>query len=164
VHVRLLQPDDGERLIDLFRRLSPESRYYRFHVPVTTVADEELVAQLPTYLDVDDRNHVALAGVVDEEDRGKTIIAVARFRRQDDSNRAEVAIVVRDDWQGYGVGRELIAQAVEAARAVGIKELIAWVHYTNRTAQYLMSRLPYRFEHHPEQGEDYVVVHLDHET
>lgn len=164
VGVRLLRPDDGERLIDLFKRLSPESRYHRFHVPVTAVSDEELVAQLPAYLDIDDRNHVALVGVVDEENRGETIIAVARFRRQGESDHAEVAIVVRDDWQGYGVGKELIAQAVEVARAIGIKEFIAWVHYANRATQYLMSRLPYRFEHHPEQGEDYVVVYLDRET
>lgn len=164
VHVRLLQPDDGERLIDLFKRLSNESRYYRFHVPVSAVSDEELVAQLPAYLDVDEHNHVALVGVVDEADHGETIIAVARFRRQGESGRAEVAIVVRDDWQGYGVGKDLIVQSVHVARAVGITEFIAWVHYANRAAQYLMSRLPYRLEHHPEHGEDYVVVLLDHET
>lgn len=160
VGVRLLRPDDGERLIDLVKRLSAESRYYRFHVPVSTVSDAELHAQLPAYLDVDDRNHIALVGVVDEEGRGETIIAVARFRRQNGGDRAEVAIVVRDDWQGYGVGKGLIAQTVEVARSVGIRDLIAWVHYANRTAQYLMSQLPYRLEHHPEHGEDFVIIHL----
>lgn len=160
VVVRLLRPDDGELLVDLVKRLSPESLYYRFHVPIGTVSDPELYAQLPAYLDVDDRNHIAVVGTVEEEGRGETIIAVARFRRQNEGDRAEVAIVVRDDWQGLGIGKDMIAQTVEVARSVGIKTFIAWVHYANRTAQHLMAQLPYRLEHHPEHGEDYVLVHL----
>lgn len=164
VTVRFLRPDDGERLIDLVKRLSAESRYYRFHVPYGTVSDAELYAQLPAYLDVDDQNHIALVGVVNEEEQGETIIAVARLRRQSDRDRAEVAIVVRDDWQGLGIGKDLIAQTVEVARSIGIKQFIAWVHYGNRAAQHLMAQLPYRLEHHPEHGEDYVIVHLENRT
>lgn len=160
VQVRFLERSDGDLLLDLVQRLSPESRYHRFHVPMNFVSEEELRAQLPPYLDIDRTDHVALIALAEEE--GKDVaIAVVRFKREPQADEAELAVVVRDDWQHQGIGAQLVAQGVAVARCLGIKRLIAWVQGTNRAAQRLVARLPYRIEHHPQRGEDYIILHID---
>lgn len=161
VTVRYLRRDDGELLIDLVTRLSSQSRYHRFHTPVSYVSRAELEAQLPPYLDVDDRNHIALVAVVDEPGRGETAISVARFRRLETGDEAEVAVVVRDDWQRSGLGTAITLQLIEVARSVGIRRFVAWVQGDNRGALLLTARLPYRVEHQLQRGEFTIVVHLD---
>ena len=80
VKVRFLERSDGDLLIDLVRRLSSESRYHRFHIPMDFATDEELRAQLPTYLDVDRQDHIALVATIQESGKDAAV-AVARFRR-----------------------------------------------------------------------------------
>lgn len=159
VRVRFLTPDDGALLVDLIKRLSPESRYYRFHVPVEFHSDEDLWARIPPYLAVDQQNHVALVALVQEGEQ-EAAIAVVRFARQPGEEEAEVAVVVRDDWQRLGIGRRLVMQAVDVARALGIKRLSAWVQPGNRQALRLAAALPYRTEHRFEGGESHVVLHI----
>ncbi|MDW8317169.1 MAG: GNAT family N-acetyltransferase [Anaerolineae bacterium] len=159
VRVRFLTPDDGELLVDLVKRLSPESRYHRFHVPVEFRSDEELWARIPPYLAVDRENHVALVGLAQEGER-EAAIAVVRFARQPGEEEAEIAVVVRDDWQRLGIGRRLVMQAVEVARTLGIKRLAAWVQPDNRQALRLAAALPFRSEHRFEGGESHIVLHI----
>jgi acetyltransferase len=161
VKVRFLEREDGALLIDLVHRLSSESRYHRFHIPMDFATDDDLRAQLPAYLDVDQRDHIALIALAEEENGQEAAIAVVRFKRGPQPDEAELAIVVRDDWQRLGIGVQLVIQAIDVARRVGIKRFLAWVQGTNRSAQRLVADLPYRIEHHPERGEDYIILHAD---
>lgn len=161
VKVRFLERGDGELLIDLVRRLSSESRYHRFHIPMDFATDEELRAQLPAYLDVDHTDHIALVALAEEADGKEAAIAVVRFKRGPQPDEAELAIVVRDDWQRLGVGVQLVIQAIDVARSVGIERFLAWVQGSNRSAQRLVVNLPYRVEHNPAHGEDYIILHVD---
>ena len=56
VRLRLIRPDDKDRLRAGFARLSPESRYLRFFVPKSTLTDAELVYLTET----DGVDHVAI--------------------------------------------------------------------------------------------------------
>lgn len=160
VQVRFLEPSDGNLLLDLVQRLSPESRYHRFHVPVSFMTEKELRAQLPPYLDVDRTDHVALIALAQENGQDAAI-AVARFKRGPQPDEAELAVVVRDDWQHLGIGVQLVTQAIAVARCLGIARFLAWVQGTNRAAQRLVARLPYRIEHHPQRGEDTIVLYVE---
>lgn len=159
VHVRFLTPDDGALLVDLVKRLSPESRYHRFHVPMEFHSDEDLWARLPPYLAVDRENHVALVALVQEEGR-EAAVGVARFARQPGEEEAELAVVVRDDWQRLGVGRHLVMQSIEVAQALGIARLSAWVQPNNQQALRLAAALPYRAEYRFGGGESHVVLYI----
>lgn len=117
IEIRPITPADRTGLADAFDRLSPESRYRRFFSGVPRLTDREL-----DYLvDVDHHDHEALLAI---DPRTREGIGVARYVRIGPAS-AEPALVVADDWQGRGVGSELLRLLVERARAEGIRRFEA---------------------------------------
>ena len=56
-------------------------------------------------------------------------VGVARYVRLDeDPEEAEFAIAIADDWQGRGLGRVLLGELVDAARADGLRRLRSTGH------------------------------------
>lgn len=159
VQVRFLEVQDGDLLVDLFCRLSPATRYMRFHVPVVNITPEEIAEQLPQYTNVDRSNHVALLASVNG-DGGETAIGVARFQRRPGAEEAEAAVVVCDDWQRHGVGAALLERLIQVALSAGVKRFCAWIQGSNRAAMRLVAGLRMKTTHHPGHGEDYIVMHL----
>jgi RimJ/RimL family protein N-acetyltransferase len=125
VVIRPIEPDDKERLRDAFERLSPESRRRRFMGPADELSDEDLM-----YLtEVDHRRHEAL--VATDPESG-AILGVARWVRQPGRREvAELAVAVVDDWQGRGMGIELVTCANRRAREEGIERYHAIVSTDN---------------------------------
>jgi RimJ/RimL family protein N-acetyltransferase len=118
VLIRPIRADDVERLRAAHGRLSPLTRYRRF-----LTAKPYLSAADAAYLSViDGCDHYALVATFAESpDADETIVAVARFVRSlEDSSAAEFAIVVGDDWQGEGIGHELMGRLVDAAVTRGV--------------------------------------------
>lgn len=123
VRVRLITPADKGGLIAGLARLSPRSRYLRFHRMVERLSDDEL-----RYLtEVDMRDHFAWVAVSLDEP-GQPGIGVIRYVRDAaDRRTAEVAITVVDDWQGVGLGRLLLETLLVSAMMNGIEWLRAIV-------------------------------------
>jgi len=72
---------------------------------------------------VDGHRHVAWLALTPDE---RTGVGVVRYvRAADDDQSAEVAIAVADDWQGGGLGGELLRQTVDHARLAGLDLLTA---------------------------------------
>src|SRR5438046_1328851 len=74
IRIRAIRPDDKQRLVDHFNRLSARSVYFRFFRSKKRLTDEEL-AQF-TELDFDDQ--VALVATLGQGDE-ETIIGVGRY-------------------------------------------------------------------------------------
>ena len=125
VSLRLLRPDDKERLAAGFARLSSESRYQRFFTGKERLSEAEL-----RYLtDVDGERHFAICAI-GADGRG---VGVARFiRLASDPEIAEFAITVVDELQRKGLGRILTDRLIAAARERGVKLLRAEVLANNR--------------------------------
>ena len=160
ISVRFLTPTDGELLVDLVQRLSPNTRYLRFLVAIEDVPVEAATRKLPAFLAVDGVDSVALMASV-EENGIETAIGVARFNRSSGSDAAEVAVVMRDDWQRQGIGQVLMKQLAEVARQLGIKRFCAVVLATNRGAHSLIKGLGYPYQSHVSHGEDEIVIYLE---
>ena len=62
--VRPLTEDDAPLRVDLFRRLSPNSRYQRFHIPMEHVSDETIWQGASDMAHVDQINQVALIALL----------------------------------------------------------------------------------------------------
>lgn len=119
VTVRPMGKDDAERILDLHNSLSFDSQYYRFFGPKPRLTEAEAA-----YLaDVDFSKRFAIAAEVTEDDR-KRLVGVGRFDVQDD-NTAEAAIVIRDDYQGMGLGTALLERMREVGRGAGIEAFVA---------------------------------------
>ena len=160
VDVRFLTPADGELLIDLVQRLSPNTRYLRFLIAAEEVPLDAATRKLPAFLAVDGVDSVALLASV-EENSHEVALGVARFKRSPGSDDAEVAVVMRDDWQQQGIGQALLRQLTDVARSLGIKRYYAVVLATNRGAHSLIKALGYRYQSHISHGEDEIVIYLE---
>jgi RimJ/RimL family protein N-acetyltransferase len=135
IEIRPIRPDDRELLAEGVRRMSPESRYRRFFSPMSKLSEQQL-----TYLtEVDHHDHEALVAVEAGTERG---VGVARFvRSQDDPELAEIAVAVADDWQGKGIGSELLHRLTERARDEGVRRFSASIQEENRPMRGLFAEL-----------------------
>jgi RimJ/RimL family protein N-acetyltransferase len=125
VLIRQVQSADAPLLADGFARLSATSRWMRFLTPKKELSPAEL-----SYLtDVDHHNHEALGALDHGDGRG---VGIARYiRHADDPYAADIAVTIVDDWQGRGLGTELLAQLSDRARQEGIHRFTALVAAEN---------------------------------
>jgi RimJ/RimL family protein N-acetyltransferase len=125
VLIRQVRSADAPLLADGFRRLSDRSRRMRF----LTRKDDLSARELRYFTDVDHHDHEALGAVSHADGRG---VGVARYIRDaDDPQAAEIAVTVVDEWQGRGLGTELLNQLSGRARQAGIRRFTALVSADN---------------------------------
>jgi hypothetical protein len=99
-----VRPVDAQLLADGFTRLSARSRRLRFLTPKQALSP----AELRYSTDVDHHDYEALGALDHPGGRG---VGIARYIRDaDDPQAAEIAVTIIDDWQGRGLGTELVAQ------------------------------------------------------
>lgn len=132
VTLRPVGPDDGPVLADGLARLSPQSRYLRFHG-----AKDRLSASELAYLThVDHRHHEAVLAFVDGE-----LAGVGRAATGDDPQVADLALVVGEDFRRRGLARLLAERAISAVAAGGVRVVRADILATNRAARRLVEAL-----------------------
>lgn len=121
VVLRPVRPEDATGLMHLHSRLSSDTQYLRFFGPKPYLAREEA-----EYLArVDFTRRFAIVGAVTEDD-DERIVAVGRFDIVEEGV-AEPAIVVRDDYQGSGLGTAILERMLEVARGRGVERFAAEV-------------------------------------
>ena len=135
--IRSIQAGDSARLAAAFDGFSDRTRYLRFLGPKPRLT----AAELRYLTDVDQHRHVALAAV------GPTgaFVGIARYAMAPgDEDTADVAVVVADEWQGRGVGTQLMRELVARAAANGIPKLTATTLHENPGARALLRRVGFR--------------------
>ncbi len=147
LHLRTIRPEDEERLLALFRRLSHEEVYFRFHHALSQMSKEE--AQ--RFCNVDYNDTFALVATTGEgaEER---IIAVGRYYRLPRGDAAEAAVVVEDRYQGKGIGTHLLEQLATIAREKGICLFEAEVLAENKKIMKVFKDSGFKVAEEPEQG------------
>ncbi|MBV9049150.1 MAG: GNAT family N-acetyltransferase, partial [Solirubrobacterales bacterium] len=115
VHVRPVRTDDGPAIRKFLEALSPESIGFRFF------GQPNLDWATSWSVNVDYASRFALLA---EGGTPQGILAHAAFVRID-ANRAEVAFMVADQWQGLGISTILLAHLAEVAQQHGISTFVA---------------------------------------
>jgi GNAT superfamily N-acetyltransferase len=130
--LRLAVPDDAPRLVAMFERCSPASRYARFLAPLQHFPASHLV-------DVVRSSPNRCSWVIDDLESGQLVGVGSWFRNE--PHTAELGLLVEDAWQHRGLGSRLLDTIVESARDAGITTLVANTLADSRHVHRMVRRL-----------------------
>lgn len=142
IQFRSIQPSDEPLMHELLSSLSRETIYYRFmskQIRFTHKKVQDLVY-------IDHRKDVAIVGTV-ATPHGTDIISVGRYYLDERSNRAEVAFIIRENWQNKGIGSFLFNHLVEVAKRNGIEGFTAEVLRDNKRMQTIFNHSGHKISH-----------------
>jgi acyl-CoA hydrolase/GNAT superfamily N-acetyltransferase len=135
INFRHIHPTDVPRMKELLYALSKETVFYRFMAPLKKFSQK----QIQDFVYVDHRSEVAIVATLPAPS-GEDIIAVGRYYLNPKTNRAEVAFVVRDDWQSRGIGTYLLKVLATIAKRHGISGFTAEVLRQNKAMQGVLNK------------------------
>jgi acyl-CoA hydrolase/GNAT superfamily N-acetyltransferase len=127
----LLRPvkiSDESMLKDFFYSLSDRSMYRRF----ISVRKDMPHERLQHYVIIDYTKEMVILAVIENEDQEQYIVGIGQYGINEDTHAAEVAVVVRDDWQGKGIGTEMLSYLTYLAKRQGLLGFTAEVLVENK--------------------------------
>jgi RimJ/RimL family protein N-acetyltransferase len=156
--IRVMRPDDRQRLEDAFSKLEPHSVYVRFF----SFRKELPESALQRIAKID---FVHLLGLVVTIGEGgdENVIGSTTYVGDDapDGEReAEIAFTVEEDYQGQGLAGRLLETAADIARRHGIVRLTAEVLAENRSMLRVFQRSGLPMRRHREDGVFHVELDL----
>jgi GNAT superfamily N-acetyltransferase len=124
--MRPIARDDRDALTAFYGRLSPESRATRFHGSAPRIPE----ATAKFFCRPDHEHREGIVAECFDASRGSVIIGHVCIEPMSD-DVAEMAIAVADAWQGRGVGRAMLADAIAWAQTHGIGRVAASILSSN---------------------------------
>jgi acetyltransferase len=138
--IRSIHPSDEARMIRFHKGLSERSVYMRYFESLSLSA-RTAHPRLSRICFVDSGRETVLVAVVDDRDTGeREIAAVGRLNKLADANKAEVALLVLDKFQGRGIGTELLKQLIYLARNQKITQIEAEMLRDNTAIQRVLKK------------------------
>jgi len=147
VSFRPIHPTDEALIRDLLYDLSQQTLYYRFMSHNQNFGSQ----QIQNFVYVDHRTDVAIVGTIPEA-HGDDIVAVGRYYLDEKTNRAEVAFVIRDEFQRKGMGVFMFRHLINIAKSNGIAGFTAEVLRENRGMQAIFNHSGYKVQSVIEEG------------
>jgi RimJ/RimL family protein N-acetyltransferase len=122
LRLRPIRPEDQDRLIAFYDRLSRHTAYQRFFTVMKRLPPDwaHLLAN------VDYQRRLALLAEHGESETPE-LVGVARYEPADREDTAEIAFVIQDGWQNRGLGTIMLDALLAAAEARGIRRFRAYV-------------------------------------
>jgi acetyltransferase len=104
--------------------------------------------ELQRFTDIDYQRDMALIATVPHAG-GERQIGVARYIRESNSQNAEFAIVLSDEWQARGLGARLLRSLIGQAEALGLSRLNGAVLSENVAMIALARKLGFKIQKDP---------------
>ena len=151
LRLRRVQAQDREALIELYDRLSPASRHFRF---LSTITGSE--GEVSRLLHADpDRDCILVA-----ESGGRISGMAAYFQEPHASGHAEVAFAIADALQGRGVGTRMLEVLADIARDHRISTFDAFLLQDNHQMMRVFLDSGFEVQHDLEGGVFHVTLTL----
>jgi len=135
IFLRAIRHSDAPRHKAFLQSLSSQSVYLKFFRIIRPTDD--FVQWL---VDVDYLRQMAFLALTGDEETDE-VLGICRYILNKDDRTAEVYFAVRDDFQGRGVGRELLSYITSVARKRGLTGFTAAVMADNRRMMRLFRSL-----------------------
>ena len=148
--LRPIREVDEEAMRDMFYALTEDTKVRRWFTPQPHMHHRDLMR----YLAVDDVRHVAIVIETqpDEEERAPELVGVGRYHCDPRDDFADVAVVIRDEHQGLGLGTAVVEHLAEIARHHGLPGFTASVLATNGPMLHVFRKLGLPMQTHLHGG------------
>jgi acetyltransferase len=148
VLLRPIRPEDESAHHDFLDKTDPKDIYFRFF----RAANNFCHSFLARFTQIDyDREMAFIASVKGNNDNPETL-GVIRAISDADNNEAEIAIIVRTDMQGHGIGNKLMEKIIQYCRASGTKRLTGQVLLENKAMIHLAEKFNFVVKKQIEQN------------
>jgi len=147
LRLRPIRPEDQDRLIAFYDRLSRHTAYQRFFTVMKRLPPNwaHLLAN------VDYERRLALLAEHGPPEVPE-LVGVARYDATDQTDTAEIAFVIQDGWQNRGLGTLMLDALLAAAEARGIRQFRAYVLASNMRMLDLLARFTDVLERRTDSG------------
>jgi len=145
--LRPVKLSDEHLLKDFFYSLSNDSMYRRFISTRTDMHHD----RLQPFVVIDYTKEMVILAVLMQEEK-ELIVGMAQYLIDAEAHTAEVAFVVRDDYQGKGIGAELLNYVTYIAKKSGLLGFTAAVLMENRQMLQLFEKMGFYIEKRTDGG------------
>jgi acyl-CoA hydrolase/GNAT superfamily N-acetyltransferase len=155
VFLRPVKISDLENLRKFFYALSDKSLYTRFFTDIEYVPQKTL----ERYSVIDYSKEISIL-VLPDDGGPETVIGIGQYVVDVKKHTAEIALVVRDDYQNRGVGTVILEYLLSIGSREGILEMTLTVLSENDTMLRLAGKMPFPSEQKSAAGMVYVTIRL----
>ena len=141
ITIRPLKVTDEKRLQDLIYSMSPIDRYMRYFSPLENFTHEKIQKEVA----IDYKKDMSL-GAFSGEIGSEVMLGNAVYYLDPQSNMAEVAFIVKDDWRQKGAASALLSYLTLIARERNILGFHGSVLYSNTAAIRLIRRIFHNYK------------------
>ncbi|HUB82552.1 MAG TPA: bifunctional acetate--CoA ligase family protein/GNAT family N-acetyltransferase [Bryobacteraceae bacterium] len=147
VTMRPIRPEDEPLMVRFHETLSERSVYLRyFHI--MNLEQRTTHERLTRICFIDYDREMALVAVRRNPHSGDSeILGVGRLMKIHGTREAEIAVLISDNWQGRGLGRELLSRLLAVAADDGLSRVVADILPDNRGVMRILDKLGFALKH-----------------
>jgi len=143
VLIRPIRPEDEPLIVRFHERLSENTVLHRYFKPLN-LQTRTLHERLERICAIDYDRELALVAEMTDPLAGRQIIGATRMIKTDDGHRADLALVIVDDYHYLGLGTELMKRSLAAARAEKVSQILINFLPENANMKALARRLGFK--------------------
>jgi acetyltransferase len=147
VTIRPIRPEDEPLMVRFHETLSERSVYLRyFHL--MNLEQRTTHERLTRICFIDYDREMALVAVRRNPETGESeILGVGRLMKIHGTGEAEIAVLISDNWQGRGLGKELLSRLLVVAADDKLARVVADILPDNRGVMRILDKLGFSLKH-----------------
>jgi len=142
VILRPIKPEDEPMWLEMFQSFSEESIRYRFFEMLRDTPHEVRVR----YCNIDYDREIAIVAETTTEGR-RSLLGVTRLSIEPGGKSGELAFIVGDKWQNFGLGTKMMDYALEIAKEMGVAKVFSIMLTDNYRAISLTRKMGFNLEY-----------------
>jgi acetyltransferase len=142
VLLRPIKPEDEPMWEEMFQNFSQESIRYRFFGMLRDTPHEMRVR----YCNIDYDREIAIVAETTTEGRRK-LLGVSRLSIEPNGKAGELAFIVGDKWQNYGLGTKMVDYTLDIAKEMGVENVTSIMMQDNYRALSLTKKMGFSLEY-----------------
>jgi len=150
VKIRPIRPEDEAMMVEFHKSLSEHTVYLRYfyYMKLSVRTAHERLARICS---IDPKREMVIVAVLQNSEGEENVItAVGRLNRYENSNDAEIAALVSDEYQGQGLGSELLNRLLHIGHEAKLDRIYSEILPENRIMQAVNEKLDFPCRHYVE--------------